>query len=76
MSTQPLQMPNKAQAEAQRKKSGRRFDMMYLSGAALVTTGATLFRFRLGFIAAGAFLLFPPMLELLSSFLRGLRRMR
>jgi UPF0716 family protein affecting phage T7 exclusion len=73
MSTQPLQMPKTQAQEAERRKAGRRSDRMYFSGAALVTAGAALFRVHYGLIAAGLFLLLPPMLELASSFLRGLR---
>lgn len=69
-----MQMPGRgAQAEEQRRKAGRRSDLMYVSGAGLITAGVGLFRIRYGLIAAGVFLLLPPLLELASGFLRGLR---
>lgn len=78
MSSQPLQMPNTRQSleEQRRKRAGRRADLMYFSGAVLVTAGAGLFQLRIGLLTAGTFLLFPPLLELASSFLRGLRNSR
>jgi hypothetical protein len=78
MSTQPQAFPKSSQVlkEEQARKIERaalRSDVLYFSGAALVTAGAALFQARLGLIAAGCFLLLIPLLELVASFIRGLR---
>ena len=78
MSSQPQQFPASPQVkkeELQRKqeRAARRSDYLYFAGAALVTAGAARSSLRAGFITAGAFLLLLPLLELVGSFIRGLR---
>lgn len=78
MSTQPQQFPSSPQMrkEVQERKAARaakRSDALYFAGATLVTAGAAMFRVRDGLIVAGAFLLLLPLMELIASFIRGLR---
>jgi hypothetical protein len=49
-------------------------DVLYVTGAVLVSIGLGFFGAHYGIIAAGVFCLFMPMLELTGSFLRGLLR--
>ena len=78
MSSQPQPFPATPQARKQQveRKQAKRSDVLYFAGAALVTAGASMFHLRDGFLAAGSFLLFLPMLELIASFIRGVRTRR
>jgi hypothetical protein len=51
-------------------------DRMYFMGAGAIAIGLGFFHPRPAFalIAAGAFVTLPPMLDLLSAFIRGVRR--
>lgn len=76
MSTQPMPASppiRKEEQERIRRRSEDRSDLLYFAGAALVTAGVGMIRIRYGLIAAGTFLLFLPLLELATSFIRGLR---
>ena len=78
MSTQPFPVRDTRvtrQAEA-RKKAERISDALYFGGAAVVTAGVSFYGARYGLIAAGAFCMFIPLLEVLGSFIRGIRRQR
>jgi hypothetical protein len=48
-------------------------DVLYITGAVLVSLGLGIVRPPYGLISAGIFLLLVPLLELVSGFLRGLR---
>lgn len=63
----------KEEQEQKAKKAARRSDVLYFAGAALVTAGVSMIRIRYGLITLGAFCLLLPMLELATSFIRGLR---
>jgi hypothetical protein len=81
MSSQPTQMPvspqvRKDDQERKRARAARTSDLLYFAGAALVTVGAGMHSIRIGLITAGAFLLLMPMLELATSFIRGVRGQR
>ena len=79
MSAQPMPASPQIRKEEQerlRRRSERRSDVLYFAGAALVTVGVGMIRIRYGLIAAGTFLLLLPLLELATSFIRGLRGQR
>ena len=57
------------QAECQ----ARRSDALYVAGGACVTIGVGFFDWKISVIVAGLFCLLPPMLELASGFVKGLR---
>jgi hypothetical protein len=78
MSTQPQPFPASPQMQKEEKerkaaRAARRSDAMYLGGAALVTAGAAMFQIRLGLIVAGAFVLMEPVIQIVVSFIRGVR---
>jgi len=77
MSTQPTPMPKPAPTKEERQKRQEKLsDRMYFLGAAAIALGFGFFHPRpaFGLIAAGAFLALPPLLDLLSAFIRGIRR--
>lgn len=63
----------KEEAERKREQAAKRDDLLYFAGSGCVTAGASLFSIRMGFIAAGCFLLLLPVLALISSFVRGMK---
>lgn len=62
--------------KAAQQRASRRSDALFVSGALLTSIGLGWIRLPWGMIAAGVFLLFMPMLEVLGSFLKGLRASR
>jgi Flp pilus assembly protein TadB len=75
MSSQPVPI-NSATPEAKKQaaeRAARRSDFLYFGGALVVTCGVSLYSWRLGIILAGLFLLLIPVLEILASFMKGLR---
>jgi hypothetical protein len=76
VSTQPVAINRQQQADElklQLKRSARRSDALYISGAVLVAAGLGWIRLYLAPIALGAFCLVFPALELATSFVRSLR---
>lgn len=79
MSAAPVPISTNKQltaGEAQKlqlKRQARRSDLLYIAGAALVTAGVGLVKLKFAPIAAGAFCLLPPLLELAIGFVRGVR---
>jgi hypothetical protein len=76
MSTSPLpvrRMPDTAEQKQHRDRAALRSDAMYFAGAWLMSAGAWLFRHWVGLVVFGLFLALPPLLELASGFLKGLR---
>jgi len=76
MSTQTIPIDRREElvkAKEQQKRQAQRADCLYLAGAVLVTAGVALCRWRFAPIAAGVFCLLPPLLELASGFVKGLR---
>lgn len=63
----------KTQRELQAKRQALRSDVLYVAGAAVVTIGVGLMEWKWSLIVGGAFLLLPPVLELASGFIKGLR---
>lgn len=59
-------------AELQRRREFRT-DVLYIAGSSAVSMGLAMVRPYLGIIAIGLFCLLPPVLELASGFIRGLR---
>jgi len=81
MNTGPVKVPQPpakpaAQQAEEREKHSQRADAMYCAGAVLVTAGCLMHSIHDGLIAGGVFLLLLPVLELLGSFIRGLRTKR
>jgi hypothetical protein len=71
----PINRQQREQLDAKaRKRASWRADALYVCGAALVTSGVGLAKIKFGLIAAGGFCLLLPVLELTSSFIRGLRK--
>lgn len=71
----PINRQQREQLEAKaRARSSWRADALYICGAALVSAGVGLVKVQFGLIAAGGFCLLLPVLELTSSFIRGLRK--
>lgn len=64
----------KAKREIQTKRHAQRADALYVAGAAVVTVGVGLMEWKWALIVGGAFLLLPPLLELASGFIKGLRQ--
>lgn len=75
MSTQPIPIAQQSKEQQLQAKlrADFRSDMLYVAGGVLVSIGAGIIRVRYGVISAGAFCLLPPVLELASGFIRGLR---
>jgi hypothetical protein len=74
MSSSPVPINRQTREQQARARASWRADALYVCGAALVATGLGLVKIRFGLIAAGGFCLLLPVLELTSSFIRGLRK--
>jgi hypothetical protein len=81
MNPQPIAVPSpdrkRDDAElkaAAKKRAERRSDVLYIAGAALITIGAGMIRIYLAPIAAGCFAMLLPMMEVVTAFVRGVRR--
>jgi hypothetical protein len=73
MSAQPIPIAKQEQI-AKKQRADFRSDALYVAGAVLVTAGVALIRVRLGLIVGGCFCLLLPLLEIVGSFIKGLRR--
>jgi hypothetical protein len=49
-------------------------DVLYISGSFLVVLGCSLHSLATGLVLGGIFLLFAPVLEIVSGFIRGLKQ--
>jgi hypothetical protein len=67
-------LPERERILAETKRHNAHSDALYVGGALLVSLGIGMIRIRYGVIAAGVLALIPPMLELASGFLKGLRQ--
>lgn len=76
MSAQPISIARQEELAKEQKRASLRSDVLYVSGAALVTAGVAMIRVKFALMTAGAFCLLLPMLELAAGFLRGLRPLR
>jgi hypothetical protein len=74
MSSSPVPINQQKREQQARARASWRADALYICGAALVATGLGLVKVRFGLIASGGFCLLLPVLELTSSFIRGLRK--
>ena len=74
MSSNPVPIDRQTREQQVRARASRRADALYICGAALVSTGVAHVKVEFGMIAAGGFCLLLPVLELASSFIRGLRK--
>jgi hypothetical protein len=72
----PISQPEREKLAIAAKRKDQRSDILYYAGSALVAVGLGTIRIGFGLIAAGAFCLLPPVLELASGFLKGLRAPR
>lgn len=61
------------QVKAQERRE-RRSDALYFAGGAMLSAGLGMIRPAFGIMAGGFLLALPPLLELASWFIRGLRR--
>lgn len=66
----------KPTAEENQKRAERRADLMYFAGAGTIAIGVATIHFPAGrgLVTAGAFVILLPLLEIASSFIKGLRR--
>jgi hypothetical protein len=74
MSSNPLPIDRHTREQQARARASWRADALYVCGAAMVSAGVGLVKVEFGLIAAGGFCLLLPVLELTSSFIRGLRK--
>lgn len=54
-------------------RQAMRSDALYVAGAVFVTAGTGFFNWKVSLIVGGLFFLLPPLLELASGFVKGLR---
>lgn len=73
MSAQPIPIEKAAELARARRHAEVRADALYVVGASLVTIGIGLMEFKFALIVAGCFCLLPPVLQLASGFLKGIR---
>ena len=74
MSTSPVPKQREQLDAKARARVSWRADALYICGAVLVTAGVGLVKVKFGLITAGGFCLLLPVLELTSSFIRGLHK--
>jgi|HubBroStandDraft_6_1064221.scaffolds.fasta_scaffold00550_7 hypothetical protein len=77
MNTQPVPITRQQITElrAKQKRAEWHSDALYVAGAVLVAAGVGCIRSYLALIALGVFCLVFPSLQLVTSFIRGLRRL-
>lgn len=69
----PISAPEREKMIRAIERKDKRSDILYYAGSIFIAAGLGMIRVSYGLIAAGAFCLLPPMLELASGFLKGLR---
>ena len=57
----------------QHERQAQRSDALYVAGAAFVSVGVGFYSWKISLVVVGMFCLLPPVLELASGFLKGMR---